>query len=95
MNDYLTVREDFVLFWENTALVFWRGQVMTELWLPEFPIIRVVKVLGSLEAQCAEPEITGSFLLNQTLWLLFSHSLPEINHVLSDWSHCSQLRELV
>lgn len=37
----------------------------------------------------------GSFLLNQTLWLLFSHSLPEINHVLSDWSHCSQLRELV
>jgi hypothetical protein len=55
----------------------------------------LVKVLRSLETQCAEPEITGSFLLNQTLWLLFSHSLPEINHVLSDWSHCSQLRELV
>lgn len=68
---------------------------MTELWLLAFPTARVVKMLGSLEAQCAEPEITGSFLLNQTLWLLFSHSLPEINHVLSDWSHCSQLRELV
>lgn len=68
---------------------------MTQLWLLAFPTARVVKMLGSLEAQCAKPEITGSFLLNQTLWLLFSHSLPEINHVLSDWSHCSQLRELV
>lgn len=68
---------------------------MTELWLLTFLTTKVVKVLGSLEAQCAEPEITRSFLLNQTLWLLFSHSLPEINHVLSDWSHCSQLRELV
>lgn len=33
---------------------------MTQLWLLAFPTARVVKMLGSLEAQCAKPEITGS-----------------------------------